>query len=34
MKKKVEEKKKAYGEWLQHGGREKYQRYLAINVKV
>ena len=34
MKKKVEEKKKAYGEWLQHGGREKYERYQAINVEV
>ena len=34
VKKKVEEKKKAYGEWLQHGGREKYERYQVINVEV
>ena len=30
----MEEKKKAYGKWLQHGGRGKYERYQAINVEV
>ena len=30
----MEEKKKAYGEWLQHGSREKYERYMAVNVEV
>ena len=34
VKKKVEEKKKAYEEWLQCGSREKYERYKAINVEV
>ena len=34
VKKKVEEKKKAYEEWLQYGSREKYQRYKARNVEV
>ena len=34
MKKKVEEKKKAFGEWLQFGNRERYERYWAINVEV
>ena len=30
----MEEKKKAYGEWLQHDSREKYERYKAVNVEV
>ena len=34
VKKKVEEKKKAFGEWLQFGNRERYERYRAINVEV
>ena len=34
LKKKVEEKRKAFGEWLQHGGRDRYERYRAINDEV
>ena len=34
VRRKVEEKRKAYGEWLQHGSREKYERYRVINAEV
>ena len=34
VRRKVQEKKKVYGEWLQHGSRERYGRYKTINVEV
>ena len=34
LKEKVEEKRKVFGEWLQHGGRDRYERYRAINDEV
>ena len=34
VKKKVEEKKRAFGEWLQCKSREKYESYKAKNVEV
>ena len=34
VKKKVEEKKKAFEEWLQSNSIEKYERYREINVET
>ena len=34
LKKKVEEKRKAFGEWLQFGDRERYERHRTINMEV
>ena len=34
VKRKVDEKKKTFGEWLQRGDRESYERCKAINVEV
>ena len=34
VRKKVEEKRKAFEDWLQCGRRGKYQRYKALNVEV
>ena len=34
VKRKVEEKRRAYEEWLQFGGRERYARYKALNAEV
>ena len=34
VKRKVDEKKKTFGEWLQRGDRESYERCKTINVEV